>query len=122
MSKTIDELSREDTFDSREVIERIEELESVPFNQLDEGEKQELVDLQDFAREGESVADWQYGEMFVADDYFEDYARELAKDVGAISGEEAWPLSHIDWEAAADALKQDYTGFELAGETFWARA
>lgn len=123
MSKTIEELCNSDVFDSRDVIERIEELEAEPFGSLSEDEKQELTDLREFAREGADYApDWQYGETFISDSYFKDYARELAKDIGAINREAAWPLGYIDWEAAAKALRMDYTSIELDGVTFWARS
>lgn len=45
----------------------------------------------------------------IPDSEFEDYARELAEDIGAIDREAAWPLTYIDWSAAAHALRMDYT-------------
>lgn len=113
----------DDVFDSRDVIERLEELESQRFSQLSEDEKGELTELSRFRSECENyVADWPYGETFVSDDYFEEYARELAEDIGAIDPDANWPLNRIDWEAAADDLRIDYTSFELFGTTYWARS
>lgn len=43
------------------------------------------------------------------------------EDIGAIKGNETWPLSYIDWAKATDALKQDYNSAELDGVTFWGR-
>ncbi len=68
-----------------------------------------------------SVVDWQHGEALVRDDYFEDYARELAEDVGAVDRDAAWPMTCIDWPAAARALLQDYYEFEIDGRTYYAR-
>lgn len=34
----------------------------------------------------------------------QEYAEQLAEDVGAVTGEEAWPLSCIDWSRAARDL------------------
>lgn len=53
---------------------------------------------------------------------FQDYAEQLAQDLGRISGDEGWPLNHIDWEAAAEALKEDYMEFEFDGETYLIRS
>lgn len=82
----------------------------------------ELAKLETFAAEAkEYVSDWEYGEQFICDDYFEDYARELARDIGAIDPNAGWPNGFIDWEAAADELRMDYTSFELDGVTYWSR-
>lgn len=116
----------DDVLYSRDVIERIEELR----NEIGENtapddfvlEREELAILEAFAGEGEGFADWHYGETFIADHYFETYAQELARDIGAIKGEEGWPLYCIDWERAADDLRQDYSQIELNGTAYWARA
>lgn len=85
-------------------------------------EGQELAALKALADEAEGyAADWRHGETLIRDSYFEQYARELAEDIGAIKGNEAWPLSYIDWSAAADALKQDYTSVDFDGVTYWIR-
>ena len=59
---------------------------------------------------------------FIRDSYFEDYAEELAEEIGAIPKESAWPTSHIDWKAAARALQWDYTSGEYNDVTYWARS
>lgn len=58
----------------------------------------------------------------IREDTFEEYAQELAEDVGAIGADLQWPLMHIDWEAAADALKIDYTSVEYDGHTWLIRS
>lgn len=120
---------RGDRFDSREIIERIEELELLLGSDDDEQpdatldvEREELALLRDIASDGESATDWQYGETFIPDADFEDYARELAEDIGAIrSSDYSWPASHIDWTAAADALRMDYTSYTFDGIEYLAR-
>ena len=129
--------------DSRDVIARIEELEGYRDDSEDEETEdtftdkdgkahketaywnedtaEELAILQAFADEGESLSDWHHGVTLIHDDYFEEYAEEFANDIGAIDRKENWPCNHIDWEAAADELKQDYTAIEFDGETFWGR-
>lgn len=60
-------------------------------------------------------------ETLINDAYFEDYARELAENCGMLPSNRSWPLNCIDWDAAADALKEDYTSAEWDGVTFWGR-
>lgn len=84
-------------------------------------EADELAKLEAFEQE-QGAADWRHGETFIADNYFEDYARELAEDIGAIRRHMSWPYTCIDWEEAADQLKQDYSSVELDGNTFWYRS
>ena len=49
------------------------------------------------------------------------YARQLAEDIGAVNPDALWPYNYIDWEAAADDLKQDYASIEFDGVTYWMR-
>lgn len=58
----------------------------------------------------------------IPEDEFEDYAEQLAEDIGAIDREARWPLNRIDWEAAAEDLKVDYTEFDFDGTTYLVRA
>lgn len=129
----------EDVIDSRDVIARIEYL-TASFMEatgddpddyamsgddwragLSDDEADELVALLELAEQGESAPDWQYGEVLIHDDYFEDYARELAEDIGAINRDAAWPANCIDWGQAARELRVDYWSVEFKGETYWIR-
>jgi antirestriction protein len=115
----------DDVIDSRDVIERIAELSDLreEDGQLDEDDAEELATLLDLASEGEnSAADWQFGATLIHDDYFEEYARQLADDIGAVDSDAGWPTSYIDWTAAAEALKMDYSSVEFDGETYWVRS
>lgn len=138
--------NREDTIDSRSVIERIEELETEIYNlgdmstgdksederaKLEEEAGEELTNLRELDKTGRDTfgeAEWESGVTLIADDHFEDYARELAEDIGAINDEATWPNTHIDWEAAAEALRMDYTSVEFSSkyyddvQTYWGRA
>jgi hypothetical protein len=136
--------------DSRDVIARIEELEGerdsfeidvemepdtisiimesdtdasrVEWAIQNEDDAKELKVLIELAEEAEGYAsDWRYGETLIRDSYFEDYARDLAEDIGAIKENASWPNNYIDWEAASEALKQDYTSVEFDGVTYWVR-
>jgi hypothetical protein len=151
MSRTIDISNNDDVIDSRDVIERIAQLEdekesfileysALPeedapswgdvleaqtdaeskWDETDEG--QELKALQGLAEEAEGyAADWKYGETLIRDSYFEDYAKELARDIGAINDDAHWPNNCIDWEEAASELQVDYTSVEFSGVTYWIR-
>jgi antirestriction protein len=113
----------EDTIDSRQVIERIEELtRDWESGELSDDSAAELAALQELAEEASGYAyDWQYGTPLIRDSYFVEYAQELAEEIGAIDEDAKWPQRHIDWEAAARELQQDYAGVEFAGVTYWVR-
>jgi hypothetical protein len=132
----------EDVIDSRDVIQRLEELkiewavttgEDADDFSLSEDDWSvglgwdgavEIVALLELADQGASLADWEYGETLIRDSYFEEYAQQLAEDIGAIDSDASlgWPLGYIDWERAAEALQMDYTPIEFDGVTYWARA
>jgi len=63
-----------------------------------------------------------YEPTLIPDDEFEDYAQELAEDIGAIDDDAGWPANHIDWEAAADALRMDYTTIAFKGDDYLIRS
>ena len=113
----------DDLIDSRDVIARIEELESWAEDEaLDDDDAAELAALKALAEEAEGYApDWQHGETLIRDSYFEEYAEQLAYDIGAMDRNFGWPAEHIDWKAAADALKIDYTSVEFDGVAYWIR-
>ena len=132
MATTIDNTL--DVIDSRNVIERIEELRDER-DAHDEGESgrswaeeypadaEELRALEALQAQAEGYArDWCYGEVLIRDSYFEDYARELAEDLhGDAVRRTEWPFSCIDWGEAANALKHDYTAIDFDGVTYWVR-
>jgi hypothetical protein len=88
----------------------------------DEDYGAELKSLKALQDEGEGCSDWSHGTALIRDSYFEDYARELADDIGAIDSNAGWPLGCIDWEQAADELKSDYTSIDFDGVTYWVRS
>lgn len=122
----VHEIVSEDIIDSRDLIALRETvrtwLETPDHDEdaYDEDEAQAIIAAVD-AFESADVADWEYGEAFIRESYFTEYAEDLAEDIGAISREYQWPLSHIDWDEAAEALKQDYTAVEVNGVTYYAR-
>lgn len=130
----------DDTLDSREIIERIEELgheyEDVTAREMPESptkadlifalgddgaeEYDALTALRDDA---DSLSDWNYGETLIHEDYFTDAMKELCEDVGYTPANlPEWIKNNIDWDGVADALRADYTDFEFRGATYWARS
>jgi len=111
-----------DVIDSRDLIALLEELEAMDDepDALDDDELETRDEIRELAEQG--ITDWIYGATLIRDDYFERYAQEVASDIGAIDKEAGWPLAHIDWEAAADALKRYYMQVSYLGVDYWARA
>lgn len=87
----------------------------------DNGE--EFKALSDFVKEGENSAeDWSHGATLVRDSYFEEYARDLAEDLnGKAIRDAVWPFNCINWEDAAEELKQDYSCVTFDGVEYWVR-
>lgn len=131
----------DDVIDSRDVIKRIEIYRDAvsafgvdPETRADDfdpdsnengGEIHELLEelnsLMGLESDAGGAADWQYGETLIRESYFEDYARQTAEDTGAINRDSQWPNNCIDWEKAADQLKQDYSEVTFKGVTYYIR-
>jgi hypothetical protein len=63
-----------------------------------------------------------HGETLIRDSYFEEYAQELAEDLGYLQKNVSWPYDCINWEQAARELQQDYTSADFDGVTYWLRS
>lgn len=83
----------------------------------DEEEAEVAAAIEELSDAG--LEDWGH---LIREDCFTDYAQELAADIGAIDPDASWPLTYIDWEAAANALRMDYTAVEFLGHTYYVRA
>ena len=134
----------DDIIDSRDILERFEELKTERddladaveeaegdedtehaqnlFEAWQEDNEAEYTALEKLIEQCEGYGDFAHGETLIREDYFETYAQELADDIGAIDRKAAWPTNHIDWEAAADELRQDYMEVDFAGTTYLMRA
>ena len=132
-----------DVLDSRDLQERLEELENELEELEDAEEENEETSIEDakqaikeWKEENQEEIDaltalkdycwdcgWRYGIAFVAEEDFEEYAQDLASD---LYGEEIrnahWPFDCIDWEQAADALRQDYSAIDYQGTTYLFRS
>lgn len=87
-------------------------------------EAAELKELQSLADDLSGYGDWSHGDTIIREDHFQEYAEELAEDCCGMSKKLVgrWPYCHIDWEAAADALKADYTEGTAFGHNWLMRA
>lgn len=90
-------------------------------NELESWELEYLEELEELDELETQISDWIHGETLINEDYFEEYAEDLANDLYDMQND-SWPFYHIDWEAAAEDLKQDYTEVEYDGETYYCRA
>lgn len=84
--------------------------------------EEELEPLKALAEECEGYGDWSYGATLIHEEYFLEYAEQLAEDIGAVSSNASWPNNHIDWDAAAEELKIDYMEVDFDGQTYLMRA
>lgn len=112
MSFTLDTLGN-NFIDTRDIIDYFESLDT-------DDEEYEIVeslldDLKGYGGDHQWRGDW-YPVSLIHEDHFKDYAREFAEDCGMVDPDVAWPNSFIDWDAAADALKNDYSTVDIKDE------
>lgn len=136
-----------DVLDSRDLQERIEELETelealtedldaaeeendeAAVNDAEQAieewkeENQEEIDALTALKDCCWDCGWRYGIAFIAEEDFEAYAQDLASDLyGEEIRNESWPFDCIDWERAAGALRQDYSSIDYQGTTYLFRS
>ena len=113
-----------------EIAPDLEALDGITFDDVSDwaesDDAHELKALLALADEAECSPDWSYGETLIHEDYFTEYIEELINDCyelpkGFNFGD--WPWCHmtIDYEAAADEAKQDYTEVNFDGATYYIR-
>ena len=139
---TIEDLSGDNIFDMRDLIERFEELEDERENEAqgdddaadevclaawdatDDGQEyRKLYEFLEDVKGGGGDEQWRgdrYPLTFISDSYFTDYCRELVQDIGDLPSTIPGYLV-IDWEATANNLRADYSSVELDGATYWYR-
>ena len=112
-----------DTIDVRDVIARIEELETTP----EEGgeELQGLLDFMDDLKNEGGEDEWRgawYPLLLIEELHFEDFAREEAENIhNKVLRVYVWPFCCIDWKQAAKELQQEYSSVEYDRYTYWYR-
>lgn len=127
----------EDVIDLRDVTDRVEYLEDeLADDEPDdsgerdpdlETEREELQRLNALLEElcgNGGDHDWRgdwYPLSMVRDSHFKDFAQQEAEDLDLVKPDARWPYTCIDWEEAAEELKQDYATVEFDGVTYWYR-
>ena len=129
-----------DVFDSREVQDRIDELESdfdeflQAIESLDTkdslgreeigaalrlmGKEDEYIELvalrciEDYVYSQE----WSHGITFVARSHFTQYCREMVADLEGVAGFPSYVV--VDWEETANNLEQDYSSIDINGAEY----
>lgn len=103
-----------------DVADRVTELEELAA--LTDDQAAELASLRELH---ELVYGWPDhpgdATLLIRDDCFQDHARDVAVDLGLLGDTQRWPVNHIDWESAADALKTLYNAIDWQGTTYWFR-
>lgn len=125
----------DDVIDSRDVIERIEELETIQaelVQQLSDGliseadmlifdkeQGKELDVLRALANEASQYSsDWEYGETLIHRDYFEEYMDEMVEDCYDLPKDlPYWMSIKLDYVV----LEQDYTSVDFDGQEYLIR-
>ena len=90
--------------------------------EFDESNMPELEALEQLQEEAEGYSsDWHHGAQLISEDHFTQYAQDLAEDCGMVDRNLKWPYTCIDWDQAAEELKQDYTAVDFDGQTYYIR-
>ena len=140
----------DDVIDSRDIIERIEELEDKEQAiadakadlenadgeddresaedaledaelDFDDDERNELKVLRELRDEAEGYSgDWRHGAALIRESYFTEYCEQLCRDIGDLPDDIPSYLE-IDWEKTAENIRQDYTAVEFDGVTYLIR-
>lgn len=126
--------------DSRDIEEKIDDLESEKECLLEDienvdtpEEKQEakealwewendddgglLMDKLTALRDDVSSSEWVYGLGLIGESYFTEYVEEMLKDIGDLPSDIPHYIA-IDWEETADNIRVDYSEVEYDGETY----
>ena len=75
---------------------------------LTPSERKELVELSYLIIQLEGGEDWERGVVLIAENDFEDHARDKAADDNIGADLDDWPFNSIDWSQAAYDLQDDY--------------
>jgi len=119
LNESTSDWSNKQVIDSRDIIERLQELEDDVEN-LDESDKEELELLRAVNEDGQNYSDWEHGESLINDSYWVDYVQEMLEDTGDIP-KDLPNYIVIDWESTARNIQYDYVSIDVGGTDFWIR-
>lgn len=133
----------DDVIDSRDIIERLEELQGerddlqsavddaetddereaaqTALREWTDDNGDELAALEAVNAEGEDYAeDWTHGATMIRESYFTDYCEEMLEDIGELPRNLPSYIV-IDWDAIARNMRVDYSEIEFDGVTYLVR-
>ena len=109
----------QDLIDSRDIIDRLRQLDA---ESEDQDEREEYAMLSELAEECEGYApDWKYGETLIRGTYWVRYVRELLDECGTVPSDLP-DFVEIDWIATANNVAADYTTVDFDGVEYYIRA
>lgn len=115
----------EESDEYAELLQEIEDADAaVDAAEQDFGtdEEAELAELEAIENDMDARA-FRDGETMVPEHMFTEYAEQLAEDCGDYNSRDAkWPYTCIDWEKAANDLKQDYSTVTYQGTDYYVRS
>jgi hypothetical protein len=79
-----------------------------------------LEELKGYGADEQWRGDW-YPVILIRDSYIQEYAQSYADDCGLITKNAGWPNNCIDWEAATEEFKQDYSTVDIDGTDYYYR-
>lgn len=121
---------RYDTLDLRELVDEWRVLlEETPREDLDAEDGERIAAMESLAQDlgyppnPDGLEEYAENEpLMIAARDFEEYAQELAEDIGAIPADSQWPVYCIDWERAARELAMDYSLCRFDGTDYYVRS
>jgi len=105
--------------DAQNAVDEAEADHRRALDDFGDDEQTELAELDELESE---ISEWRHGETLIPESDFEDYARQLADDIGAVPDESRWPCACIDWEWAARELAMDYSTVTYQGTDYLVRS
>jgi hypothetical protein len=115
------DLASESHLTSEMVQARIDELSDILPDSPDNAELNALCAFQ--AACEQYCSDWNYGDSAINESAFLEHITQLIDDCYEVKKSSKWPYHHMtmDYEAAAEEARSDYTCIELDGTTFYVR-
>lgn len=114
--------AQDDRIDSRDVINRFEELSYAADNDfIDDDEKAELQSLAKLMLIGMDFEDWDHGIVLVNEDDFTEFAKEFKQECEheLFDSMPDWVKNNLDWDTIAGDMQSDFTVVEWEGKTFY---
>lgn len=120
--------NRDDTLDTRDIIEYMEQLKSELKLAQDPTTKQErqkeldnLMSLKEQTINNSNKEKWETGIQLINNWYFQEFAENEGRETGGLSSKEVyqWPWYCVDWERATKDLKMDYFDVLYDDQIYW---